>query len=370
MPRKKSSKEKGRVLEILAAGLYDQPGVKVERNVRLPARHTDGKRKRTREIDILIQGTIAGIAIHIPVECKNHRRPIGVQEIGVFIDKIDQVGLAVRHSIFISASGFTGGALARAREVGMITRVLNEVTRANASELVSNALQTRVFLLPVIEQLVICDDIADYKAITETPRDAFFAYAFFNTQGEFVGTILDLIRRMWLGGEVPALIGLHPIKVEIPDDWHRYVQDHEEPIHEIRATIKIVGLLVAVPGTARAHVLFDPETKQVDRGRLEAAFSGPQSTLPVMTFSSEESLTEHLKKHDEAELLVSISRFRLPRLLGQSGYWPPSQKAIAQIKKIVKEHSGMPTDVTAADIEGNLLDAVWDPVDPDYPVFD
>jgi hypothetical protein len=30
----------------------------------------------------------------------------------------------------------------------------------------------------------------------------------------------------------------------------------------------------------------------------------------------------------------------------------------------------MPTDVTAADIEGNLLDAVWDPVDPDYPVFD
>jgi len=30
----------------------------------------------------------------------------------------------------------------------------------------------------------------------------------------------------------------------------------------------------------------------------------------------------------------------------------------------------MPADLTASDIEGNLFDAVWDPVDPDYPVLD
>ncbi len=170
---------------------------------------------------------------------------------------------------------------------------------------------------------------------------AFFAYAFFNPQGEFVGTILDLIRRMWLTGEIPAEIGLHPIKVEIPEDWHRYVQGQEEaPIHEIRATIRVVGLLVALSGTAKAHVLFDPETKQVDRGRLEAAFSGPQSTLPVTTFSSEESLASHLEKHGKADLHVKISRLRLPRILGRSGYWPPSQKAIDQIKKSLPDCPG------------------------------
>ncbi len=370
MPRKKSSKEKGRVLEKLAASLYHEPGVTVERNVRLPARHADGGKKRTREIDILIRGTLAGIAISIPIECKNEGRPVDVQEIGVFIDKLDDVGLATRPSVFISASGFTSGALDRARDVGMLTRILKEVTRANASELVNNALQTRVFLLPMIEELMICDDIPDYKMITETPRDAFFAYAFFNSQREFVGTIFDLIRRMWLAEEIPAKIGLHPIEVEIPEDWHRYVQDQEAPIREIRATVKIVGLLVALPGVAKAHVLFDPETKQVDRGRLEAAFSGPQSTLPVTAFSSEDSLADHLKENAKAELLVEISRFRLPRILTRSGYWPPSEKAIAQIKKIVEEHSGMPTDLTAKDVEGDLLDAIWDPIVPDYPELD
>lgn len=368
MPRKKSSKEKGRVLEKLAASLYDQPGVTIKRNARLPVLHSSGEKKRTREIDILIRGTVAGVAIYIPVECKNEGRPIGVQEIGVFVDKLNEVGLAVRPSIFVSASGFTADALDRAREVGMLTRVLKEVTRKSASELVDSALQRRVYLLATIEELILRDGIADYVPIIETPQGAMSVYAFFDAQGEFVGTIPDLIWRRWRDGLIPSEIGSHPVELLVPEGWHRIVDGREAPIEDLRATVRVIGLLVTLRGTTRTHVLFDPVTKQIERQRLAAAFSGPQSTLSVMTFASEQALSDHLERSSSTDLLVNLGRSRLPRMLTRMGYWPPSEKALARVSEIMRSHPALPDQVTAADIEGELLNAVWDPIAPGYPI--
>ncbi len=57
MPGKKAAQARWRVFEKLTAGMYNSPGVKVERNVRLPARHSQGQKNRTREIDALLTAT-------------------------------------------------------------------------------------------------------------------------------------------------------------------------------------------------------------------------------------------------------------------------------------------------------------------------
>lgn len=362
MSKKKSKSAKWRVFEELTAAMYRMPGVKVEQNVRLVVRSSSG-RKRTREIDVLVTGSLAGVPIRIPIECKDEKGPVGVQKIGIFIDKLDEVGLSCRPSAFVSANGFTQGALDRAKEVGIITRVLKEITRATAAEMIENALQRVVFLLPQITSLSWQDNVPDYTSITKTPQDAFFAFAFFNRGAQFKGTVPDLVWRRWMEGEPPSEIGEHTIHIGVPDGWHRYVQGKtEEPILAVTAKVAVVGLVLETRGVAKTHALLDPITGLEDRRTMAASFPTPQGRLPMQMYRTEQDLSRYLAHREGADLLVSVGRFRLPRLVFGAAYWPLSAKANQRIQELVKQHGDLPAGLTLADIEGTNLNAVWDPL--------
>jgi hypothetical protein len=81
---------KGQLVEMIVMAMYDTPGLNVQRNVRLP---TIRDPKRKREIDVLINGSLAGHPIQIAVECKNYKSIIDVSKIDAYIGKLQDVGI-------------------------------------------------------------------------------------------------------------------------------------------------------------------------------------------------------------------------------------------------------------------------------------
>lgn len=362
MPRKKSSKKKGTVFEKLTASMYDLPGVSVQRNVKLPVRRVVGKKKRKREIDVLVQGSLAGVSIRIPIECKDYKNKVGVGKIDAFIGALADVGLPSAPSVFVAASGFTQDALDRAAEVGMITRVLKEVRRDTSKEMISSALQRVVFLLAHVTSIGWQDNIGDYRAFTKTPKDALEVFAFFDDVGQLVGSVPDLVWRAWCDGEPGSIIGEYELSLEIPEGWHRFVKGEAAPLEGVHATVSVVGLVVTLPGSLSVNLLIDPATGETERSELSAAFNNPESPIPVQTFSSEEGLTKHLQQHSSAGFFADVGRIRLPRILLKDAFWPLSQKAHQKIQELARESGELPAEVSFKDIEGNDLSAVWDPV--------
>lgn len=75
-----TSKQKGKLVEKIAAMLHEGPDVKVERNARLPPLKK-GRKKRKREIDVLLTSYIVGYPVNIAIECKNEAGPTEIEDI-------------------------------------------------------------------------------------------------------------------------------------------------------------------------------------------------------------------------------------------------------------------------------------------------
>src|SRR5947209_2350303 len=113
-----STVSKGKIVERIAALMHDQPGITVELNRRLLPLNGKGVK---REIDVLLTGTIANYRVQMAIECKNENAPIGSPMIDAFVGKLQYVGIPPQQGIYISASGYTIGAIERATAAGMRT---------------------------------------------------------------------------------------------------------------------------------------------------------------------------------------------------------------------------------------------------------
>ncbi len=119
------SATKGKLVEEIVQKMHDSPNVKVERRVFLDSVGGSGKR----EIDILLTSSVAGYPVRLAIECKNEKTPIGSPKIDAFVGKLQDVGIPSQLGIYVSASGYTGGAIERARKAGIKTLVLTGLTR-------------------------------------------------------------------------------------------------------------------------------------------------------------------------------------------------------------------------------------------------
>ncbi len=201
------STSKGKIVERIAAMMHKQSGLKVERNVRLPSRRN---RKRRREVDVLLTGKVAGYPIRLAIECKNEGDPIGVEKIDSFIGKLQQVGIPTQHGIYVSASGYTQGAIDRALEDGISPLILNGLTEDRLSATVHEALQSIVYLFLEVEGW----DEEYFPDPFINPSHA-MPY-FYDESGTMCGHIYDLIWHQWKLRQVPNVLGKHAIKLPIP----------------------------------------------------------------------------------------------------------------------------------------------------------
>ncbi len=302
---------------------------------------------------------MAGVLIRIPIECKDYGTRVGVPRIGEFLDKLRDVGLPSAPSVFVAAHGFTQDALDHAAEVGMVTRVLKEVSKKSMASAVNSALQRIVYLLAMVDTVTLQDNVARHDDVQD-------AISFHDNEGRFCGTILDLVWQKWRAGEPPSRIGEHEIALKVPEDWHRFVNGKEEPVLSATVTLKVVGLVAHLVGSAAQHVLVDPSTGAEECRHLSGVFNS--DSYAVRVAPSEEELKLASK---DAAVRITVGRFRLPRILMRFMYWPPDSKTWQKMKELaasMSEEELRRLPLTVHTMEEAPLAAAWDPIIEGWPV--
>lgn len=355
-----STKAKGDMVEQIVASMHRNPNVSVERNVFLNT--VDGT-NRTREIDILISTTVVGYPVHIAVECKNEKEPIGVEKIDAFVGKLKDVGIPTSYGVFVSASGYTKGAISRAKDAEIEALILKGI-RDKLQDAVHKAFQSVVYLLLSITNIGVRNNIGG----TAQTHEVFF---FRDKDEKLCGSIPDLVWVEWIKRTIPENLGLHNLNLELPDGWFQIIDGKIADVYEITAEVRISGHVIVIPGSVRHNELINASTEKVTKWEIETSFKLPSGTSPVKSYTSNDELRKFLDENI-ADVKIVVGNYRLPRIQWMALYWPPSEKAMKKLLQLLvqSESQGIEFDLTKIgmkDIEGSDLSTVWEPIMKDYP---
>lgn len=354
-----STKEKGKIVEKIVASMHELSGVKVMLNVFVP---TLGNARRKREIDVLLISVIAGYPIKIAIECKNEKKAIGAPKIDAFVGKLLDIGIPVQHGIYVSASGYTSGAIDRAKKVGLRTLLLTGIDESLADSVV-NAIQSIVYLLLKVTKIQVRNNVAN------TPN-SLQMLVFYDENGKICGSISDLIWQKWLNGEIPALIGDQEIELTIPNNWSQIVDGKIEPVISASAQIRITGLVMTVSGKAKKHLLLDVVDQKIEKFQFDVNFDTSQTVYPLTVIKTEKQLDEFMKRSETINLV--IGKIKLPRISIGTMYWPPSERSAKIVIGLMQAFEAGkipdPRPINITELEGNDLSAIWEPIWSEHPV--
>jgi hypothetical protein len=114
--------------------------------------------------------------------------------------------------------------------------------------------------------------------------------------------------------------------------------------------VTVTGWMASVPGVVSQSVLKDTKAGTIDRVHVAAKFDEIKGPLTLEPVNSEEALADIVKK----ERTSLVIRVRVPRIVSDVGYWPPTNEAVQKVKALFDAGKKVSFD----DIEGpNLLDA-------------
>lgn len=331
-----TAKRKGEILEDLVAMMHEVPGVIVEKRKKLPVLHS--KTGRRREIDVLITSSVVGYPVRFGSGCKNEAKALDTAAVDSFIRILEEVGIPVQQGILVSANGYTADAQDAAKARGIKTLVFEGLTADRLRQEINAAIQSTVFLL--ITQ----------TAFTVLP----YVDERFDDHPQFINAALDLTDEpsgpqllscmawLWMNGMIPSLIGQHIVSLR---------PEREEATWHVMATATVTGLIASVPGTFSQSILRNADAGQVERLHISAKFEKIKGPLTLEPVTSEEALSAIAQK----EPMSLVTRVRVPRLVTDFGYWPPSEEAMQKAKALFD--AGKP--VTFEDIETSNLADAW-----------
>ena len=323
-PRQSTSIEKGKIVEGIVALLHEQPGISVKRNVHLLS--TDGE--ETREIDVLISGQLVGYPVRIAIESKNYKREIGKADIDAFIGKLNDLGFPTQHGIYVSTSRYTKGALKRAKNAEVRTLRLDGLTKDRLSAAIYDALQSIVYLLPIMASLSFFNDAPEMS-----PQEI---GTFVNESGESF-MIIDLIWQNWCKGKYPMNIGEHSLEVKVPTGYTQLYKGKRLASVRVALTLQVIALVVQIPGRAQHFQLTNPFTSSVEKKKVTLSFETESGLLAVNTFQTEEELHTFLESRPQ-QFSLTLGRIAIPRILTpRRVLWPPSQRYMDNINRLIRE---------------------------------
>jgi hypothetical protein len=350
---------KKRVLERIAAELHSLPNVKVELNKWLPSLINPAQK---REIDVLLTVSPVGYEMRIAIECRNLSGRIEAKDIGEFADKLNQVGIQTQGCIFVSASGYRRGAKTRARELGITLLTPLGLTADRLAIAVEEGFQTIVFLQAVVTEWTTYNDlpIARYSELSLSEQELIY-----DENGNLLGYQFDLIWEKWrYEGIPPSSIGEHLVKLDIRPGWYQLFKGEKVPIRGATAKVLVRGLVISIRGNVEHISLWDALTEKLEKYRLKVTFDPSIRTFPVTILSTEEDFRAFLNQPRVFHIVWRLTR--LPRLLTRMGYWPPSKRAVQNIKNLMgafeRGEIPDPRPIHNKDIEGTDLSAVWDEI--------
>lgn len=360
--RGKVSTEKGRLLEQIAARMYRSQLHDVIPNAKLPPINRNPK--LTREIDVLLQSRVVTRPARRAIECKNLNEKVGVEKIDAFVGKLEDLGISHEHGIYISPSGYTEDAIDRSRPVNLQLLTLTGLTEDGLASITADASQLRVFYLAQVQGLTITNALEKIENAAEL-------LIFFDRNGNFCGTVADLIWNQWREEMVPAEAGEHNIELVVPAGWRQIINGKEEAILSIEAALKVTALVLKIPGESTYYTLIRASDGVVEKRQLNATFNVTfdQTTVQKLeAFDSEEELTSALQ--DNKGVRVTI-RTKLPRIQYMNRFYYPLSVRVQQLLKSRWEDSNEPDvsadDLDINDIEGTDLRAMFEPISDEYP---
>jgi hypothetical protein len=220
--------------EKLAAKIQQElaPKAHVERNAKLL-----GKRSGIeRQIDILIDETVAQYKIRVVIDCKDYQAPVDVKGVEEFIGLIEDVG--ANKGAMISARGFTEIAKKRAKDAGIDVYRLIDTASTKWSAYIS---------LPC----VITDQMIESFSFTFSGSGPgpfvmkdqdFRLMPLYRRDGSLIGTLINLLGKQWSDGIIPATSGEH---IGIPlHTGETFIKTGDKLyVADVKANVRVVGKL-------------------------------------------------------------------------------------------------------------------------------
>ena len=340
-----SNKKKGDVLEALVATLHKVSGVEVRCKAQvtvLGLNATD-----TREIDVLLEGTLADYPVRISIECKNWRKPVGVEIIDSFYGKLQQVGIPLCHGIVVSACGYTAPAKRRAEGAGIRLLEFEGLTADRMDRAVHEAFQSAVFVglrwvcISLFPLYPSDSDLGSHDSIQFVhPREG---------SESLEGWAIKAVWTAWATGKVPLSLGEYTMIITESPEGAASPSSSAAFV-----TVAVVGHLFSKPGTVRISQLRNAATQKIERARADAEFADEDRPRDLIFVPTEQELRN---QQPQGALHIDLGRIRIPRIELGIAWFPFSERALLRFKKL--ESSGeLPT---FDNIEGRALIRAWDP---------
>lgn len=344
-----SSHVKGKLLEGIVAAMHSVPGVIVRTNVWVPAVNSP---ERKREIDVLIDGAVAGYPIRIPIECKNERGLVNPEQIDAFEGKLRDIGLSGSQGIYVAARGFTRGALGRAKQAGIRTLLLSGLSPDRLKSTLFDVVYSVVWTWPVVTNFLVENRSAQVKGEE--------IGCFYDTSGSLVGSLQDLAWRAWLEGDVSDQLGPHEVALRLPKEWNNIIDGASSTPNRISMKVKVVAIGLSQFGSGSRHALVDAQTGTIEKLRVKALVSS--SAKPQRVILETEEDIQRLSSGDLAGIRV-LARVRLPRIQWGSTLWPLTAAEAAVLTNRLAGLSDHDTDAIRSALASiPPLQRFWEPV--------
>ena len=334
------TKRKGEVLEDLVALLHKGGNTQVETRVKVPSTENPARR---REVDVLITSDIMGYPIRTVIECKNHKKTIGTELIDGFVGFLIDIGIRPSQGIFVSPSGFTKEALDRAKSAGIRTLLFEGLTADRLNMEIGKALQSLIYLVATWRTM-------NHFSYCDPPGPGLNVNLDLDRHGHGQAGLLNVLWEEWITGTLPNSVGEHVFSIVLPPTFS--LDGRGTSAGMVILDIAVVAHVALLKGTASKLALRDAETGGVENLQVRAEYKSSEPTVNLIRFDSEEALTDHLRAGD-----VHIhGRMRVPRIVGTTTYWPPTNEALQRIRML--HGHGQP--VTFDNVEGANLLRAWE----------
>jgi len=352
------SDRKREIVEKLTTWLYDVPSRGALHDQGLPSR--DGLRER--QIDVLLTVKWSPDTVERwVIECKNYGRKIEVGDVDAFVGKLDDIGVPQDHGIFVAVEGhgYTRDAKQRAAQNGIELQTLSGLDKDRLRAEVLKALQSNIYLLA---------DIVSISLVGGPATTAVDLGTFYDGEGQYRGTVADLIWWDWQAGRLEPKLGQTSWVLDVPADWYVVAEGQRQPVGLIGAVINVVGYALTVEGTANLHTLFDEQRGLVERFGARAWFEMPAGTYVLAPIFDEESLDDFITRAGHIHISQQV---RLPRIrFSNFAYWPLSERVAEIVKSRMDAYNaGLipdPRPFSFLELEGTDLSRVWEAMTPGY----
>lgn len=313
------SNDKGSLLEDIVTKIHAMTGLKATPRVKLPSRLDPS---REREIDVLLEVNIGPYPFQIPIECKNWGEPVGIGDIDAYEGKLSDLGLNLRGALYVSAGGYERGAVSKAQGLGIVLLEIEGLSQDRLAQELFVAVTGTLFVFPSVTEV-------KFRSTHTTAQPSFF-----DSDGQFGGTMIDLLWKAWIEHsslQLGELRGSEPV----PSGWGSYVEGEFAPIEKVDYKLIKEGHLLLRKGTAKKAILRNIEGRPV-LAQIDSEYDSPFGRFELQRVLSEKELSEAMNR--DSAIVSSIWRVKVPRVMydGPLGRapWLPDDELFRQLFEI------------------------------------